>query len=274
MGALFGLLTSFSITSSEFFGRRITNEIGPIVAASAISALAAIVTVVIAVAVEGDPTPADLLRGGASGISFGVGMTFYLQGVRVSSSAVVGPVVAALSTLIPFTYGSIVEEVPPALGLAGAATAVVGLLFVTMGGSEASNVGEGLPMGIVSGLGYGSGTALLIDVSSDSGAWPLVTQRGVAFFAIASFALVCRRPLIPPQRLAGHALGAGLFAGCSSALLLAGLNANAPAASVTASLFPASSVAAGRVFFRDSVSVLQFVGLLIVIGGTVAIVLA
>ena len=272
MGALFGLLAALSISTTEFFGRRVTNEVGPIVAASVTSLLAAVTALVIAVATEGSAIGRDLLLGGASGLGFGVGMSTYLQGVRVSSSAVVGPVSAALTALLPFTYAAAVAEAPSALGYGGAALAIIGLMFVTIGGSAATNVARGLPFGTMLGLGYGLGTIVLITVSDDSGSWPVVTQRLVAFAAIATFALARKRPILPPRQYAPPALAAGLFAGLSSVLALIGLSANAAAASVTITLFPAGSVLIGRILFRDAVTRAQVIGLAVVIAGTVAIV--
>mgnify|MGYP001309782469 CR=1 FL=1 len=74
-------------------------------------------------------------------------------------------------------------------------------------------------------------------------------------------------------------IGAGLalivgFQVRIAALLLAGFTFNAAATSVTASLFPATSVAAGRLFFGDAVNRAQVTGLVIVIIGTITIVIA
>ena len=273
MGALFGLLAALSISTTELFGRRVTNEVGPIVAASVTSLLAAVTALFIAVVTDGSAITRDMLLGAGSGLGFGVGMSTYLQGVRVSSSAVVGPVSAALTALIPFTYAAVTEEAPAVLGYVGAALAIVGLMFVTIGGSAATNVVGGLPFGTMSGLGYGLGTLVLINVSDDSGSWPIVTQRITAFGAIAVFALARRRPILPPRQYAPTALAAGLFAGLSSVLALIGLSANAAAASVTITLFPAGSVLIGRLLFRDAVTRAQVIGLAVVIAGTVAIVL-
>lgn len=274
MGALLGLLTSFSITSTEIFSRRITNEIGPIVATSIVSLVAAVTTVVVALVTDGTIIARDMVLGGLSGICFGIGMATYFEGLRVSSSAVMGPTVASLSALIPFGWAAVTDGVPPLLGGLGAAAAVIGLLLVTMGGAAASNVGGGLPFGLASGTGYGIGTSLLIDVSDSAGGWPLVSQRIVAFALIAGFALTRRRPLLPPGRYLIEGSVAGTVSGTSSVLLLAGLAANPAAASITATMFPAWSVAAGRLLFKDSVSRTQILGLAVVIGGTIAIVAA
>jgi len=272
VGALFGLLAALSISTTELFGRRVTNEVGPIVAASITSLLAAVTALIIASLTDGSVIGRDLLLGGASGLGFGIGMSTYLHGVRVSSSAVVGPVSAALTALIPFGYAAVVAEAPGALGYAGAALAIIGLMLVTIGGSAATNVAGGLPFGTMSGLGYGLGTLVLINVSDDSGSWPVVTQRLAAFAAVAAFALARKRPVFPPRQYALPSLGAGLFAGLSSVLALIGLSVNAAAASVTITMFPAGSVIIGRVLFRDAVTRAQVIGLAIVIAGTIAIV--
>ena len=274
MGALFGLLAALSVTSMEFFSRRISNETGPIVATAAASLVASILTIAVATIDGGALIGRDLVLGAGSGVGFAVGLSAYLQGLRVSSSAVIGPTVASLSSLIPFGYAAITGDAPPPLGYAGAVLAIVGLILVTVGGSEASNVRRGLPFGIVSGMGYGFGTLLLIDVSEASGTWPIAGQRSAAFLTIAAFALTRRRPFLPPIRFAPQAGVAGLIATMASVFLLTGLSMNPAATSVTATLYPATSVAAGRAFFGDSVSRIQVMGLIVVIVGTVAIVLA
>jgi drug/metabolite transporter (DMT)-like permease len=126
----------------------------------------------------------------------------------------------------------------------------------------------------VSGLGYGIGTAFLVDVTDDAGVWPVASQRGMAFITIILWAMLRKRPLLPPMRFAPQSTAAGLFGGLSTALLLAGFTFNAAATSVTASLFPATSVAAGRLFFGDAVNRAQVIGLVIVIIGTITIVIA
>ena len=271
VGALLGLIAAVCITLTEFFAAFPTRS-DPASAAAA------------------SPLPPrhrparplrrrrpdgqDLALGACSGVDFGIGIAAYLLGVRVSSSAVIGPTVAALATLIPFLYAAVVEDLPPVLAWLGAVTVVTGLLFVTMGGDVASNVRGGLPIGIVSGLGYGIGTAFLVDVTDDAGVWPVASQRGMAFITIIVWAMLRKRPLLPPVRFAPQSTAAGLFGGLSTALLLAGFTFNAAATSVTASLFQATSVAAGRLFFGDAVNLAQVIGLVIVIIGKITIVIA
>lgn len=273
MGAVFGLMASLSITTTEFCGRRITNEVGPVVAASVTSFLATITALAVALSVDGSPVVGDMALGVASGVCFGLGISTYLQGVRVSTSAVVSPSSASLTVLIPFSYAVLATTMPPPWSFVGAAAAVVGLVLVSSG-APAGNVAAGLRQGLISGVGYGVGTVLLIETTEASGQWPIVAQRAMAFTTIAVYALARRRPLFPPRRFARNAVVAGLAAGMSSVFLLWGLEANPAAASVTASLYPATSVLVGRSFFADSVTATQLAGLCVVIASAVVIVLA
>lgn len=272
MGAFLGLLTSFSITGSEMFGRRVSNELGPSVAAAGASVFAAIVGVVVALVIPGALIGRDLLLGAASGVGFGFGMVTYFQGVRVASSAVIAPTVGALSTVVPFGYTAVVDAVPSSLAIGGAIAAVMGLVLITAGGAPASNVRVGLRWGVVAGVAYGLGSVFIIETTSAAGAWPAVSQRAVAFTIVLGLALSRRRRLWPPATLRLPMVGTGVLAACASLCLLAGLQADPAAASVTASLFPATSVAGGRLLYGDSVATAQTAGLLVVLAGVIAVV--
>lgn len=273
MGALFGLLGALSITGNEVFSRRISSNFSAIAAAAIASLLASATTVLIAIGIDSSWVSRDMGLGALSGVGYGVGLATYLTGLRVSSSAVMGPMVAGLFVLLPFSYAAMVEGAPPILGFVGAALVLTGLGFVTIGGSPASNVRVGIILGLQAGLGYGIGSALLIEISESSGQWPIVAQRFSAFVTIAVFALARHQPVFPPPRFAGWAVAAGVFGSLSSVFVLLGYGVNAVATSITASLFPASSVAAGRILFGDAVSRAQVVGLVIVLAGTIAIVM-
>ena len=213
------------------------------------------------------------MLGACSGVGFGIGIAAYLLGVRVSSSAVIGPTVAALATLIPFLYAAVVEDLPPVLAWLGAITIVTGLLFVTMGG-DASNVQgrppdrdrvrprlrhrHGVPRGCDRRCRRLAGRQPALYGLHHDHPCGRCSESGRSCHRCGS-----RRSRPPPD-----------FGGLSTALLLAGFTFNAAATSVTASLFPATSVAAGRLFFGDAVSRAQVIGLVIVIIGTITIVIA
>jgi drug/metabolite transporter (DMT)-like permease len=274
VGALFGGLAALCIGVSELFGRLVVRRRGPVAAALVVQGVALVVSVGTLLVVTGDPIGGELLVGLASGIGLGVGLWCYLGGLAVSSSAVVSPVVATLSAVVPFAYAVGRGAEASGWAIAGAIVAIGGLLTVATGGVPASNVGVGLRWGLVSGLGYGFGLAIVIETTAASGAWPAVAQRLAAFALMILLAI--RTP--PDRRQLGAlrraGIASGVFAGLSTIWYLLGVQADATPAVVTASMFPAASVIIGRFVFDDHVSRHQVLGLVLVLAGVAGVVAA
>jgi drug/metabolite transporter (DMT)-like permease len=271
VGALFGSLSALSIGLSDLFARRLVRASSAVTASVAIS-MVAIVTSVVAVALFGSSLePSDLVIGLVSGLGLGVGLASYYAGMTRSSSTVVTPIVAALSAIIPFVYAVATGSDATAYALVGAAVAVGGLMLITIGGGGVHHVRAGLLWGALSGLAYGVGVAVVIEASDDAGAFPAVGQRIAATAVTTTLALRSGQPVLPPVAARRTALIGGTFAGCSTVLYLIGVRADATAAVITTSMFPAASVAIGRTFFGDPVSRLQVVGIAVVLAGVIGV---
>jgi drug/metabolite transporter (DMT)-like permease len=226
------------------------------------------------VVVSGDAIGRELLIGAASGVGLGVGLWCYLGGLAVSSAAVVSPIVATESAVIPFAYAVARGSDASMWSIVGAMVAIGGLALIAAGGVPASNVADGTRWGLVSGLGYGFGLSIVIETTEASGAWPAATQRIAAFGLL--LLLAARVP--PADRRLGslRLVGAisGVFAALSTIWYLLGVQADATPAVVTASMFPAASVVVGRFGFGDHVTRRQVVGLAVVLLGVAAVVAA
>jgi drug/metabolite transporter (DMT)-like permease len=271
VGALFGSLSALSIGLSDLFARRVVRASTPLTAAVAVSVMA-IATGTIAVVVLGSSMRStDFLIGIVSGLGLGTGLSSYYAGITRSSSTVVTPVVAALSAIIPFLYALIDGAPPTVWAVLGAVVAVAGLLLITMGGGGAHHLRAGLAWGLLSGVAYGSGFAVVIETSSGAGALPAVGQRIAASLLVIGLAIRQRDALLPPSGARVVAMIGGLVAGMSTVLYLIGVRADATAAVITSSMFPAFSVAIGRTFFGDSVSRTQALGIAVVLVGVVAV---
>lgn len=274
MGAFWGSLSALFIGFSDLFGRRVVVHSTVLTAAVSMQFVGIFSSLAAIVLVSSEFRWGDVTLGGLSGLGLGTGLACYYGGLSRSSSTVVAPVVATLSAVIPFGYTVVTGDTASALALAGAMVAFVGLAMITAGGTSATRVRTGLLWGLLSGLGYGFGLSVVIEVSADSGAWPAVSQRVAAFVMLGAIAVRTAQPLIPPAGLRVAALWAGAFAGLTTVFYLLGVQANATAAVITASMFPAASVAIGHAFYRDPVSRLQLVGLGVVLAGVAAVVTA
>lgn len=271
MGALFGTLSALAIGLADLFARRVVRASTPLTASVAVSVVAlatgAVAVVLLGSTMRGD----DLLLGVVSGVGLGIGLATYYAGIIRSSSTVVTPIVAALSAIIPFLYALVDGEVPTVWAVAGAAVAVGGLLLITMGGGYTHHVRAGLVWGTLSGLAYGTGFAVVIGTSSGAGALPAVGQRLAASAIVVGLAIRQDNPLMPPVGARTAAVIGGSVAGLSTVLYLIGVRADATAAVITSSMFPAFSVAIGRTVFGDSVSRTQALGIAVVLVGVVGV---
>lgn len=271
MGALFGSLTAFSIGMADLFGRHVVNRRGPIIAAAVIQAVGIVASLLLLTVIASEWVGIDVVVGVASGIGLGVGLWGYLSGLGVSSSAVVSPIVATMSAVIPFVYAIARGADASMWAVMGAVVAIGGLVLVSMGGGPVANVAAGIRWSVISGCGYGFGLSIIIEATEASGAWPAVAQRVgalslmvvVAIRAEVGFELV-------GVRLAGVA--SGVFSALSTVFYLLGVQADATPAVVTASMFPAVTVVVGRFVYHDVVTRRQLLGIVIVLAGVTGVV--
>lgn len=272
MGAFFGILGALGIGLSDLFGRRIMLASSALTAAVVLQLAGGLLAAATMVVLPSEWVWSDAGRGVVSGFGMGVGLGCYYTGLARSASTIVAPLVATLSAVLPFGYVLVVTGEGSVLGSLAAAVAVVGLALVSTGADAVSNVAAGVRWGLASGIGYGLAIGVLTDVTADSGAWPVVTQRAAAFTLLGLVGMVGRQPVVPPVGARGNAVLAGAFIAMSSIALLIGVRSDAATTVITLSTFPAFSVAIGRVFFDDPIAPRQAVGIVVVLTGIIGVV--
>ena len=272
MGSIFGSLTALSIGLSDLFGRRMVVAHSALMAATTIQFVSVVFALIAAVVLKGSPTTLDLAIGGASGVGMGLGLGCYYIGISKSTSTIVSPLVGTLSAVVPFLYVAITRSPPSQIAVVGAVVAFAGLALVSSGSSRFQSPLLGIIWGTISGLGYGFGISILIEVSPSSGSWPVVSQRIVAGLVLVAASAQAKNLAFPRHGVRGAALAAGTFAACSSIFFIIGSQANPGQAVVTASMFPAVSVGVGRALFGDTVSRNQLIGLIISLIGVAGVV--
>jgi uncharacterized membrane protein len=274
MGALFGTLAALCIGLSDLFARRVVLARGAVATAMAMQAVAALVSAATLLVLSSRFDLRDVAIGTASGIGLGVGLACYFGGLARSTSTVVSPIVATLSAVVPLTYAVARGASVSVWSVVGATVAIGGLLLITVGSGRVAHVSTGVRWAVVSGLGYGVGLSVVIEASEASGAWPAFAQRLAAFvlMVVAAVRSTGGVPTLGGMRVAVFVAGA--FAAMSTVFYLLGVQAETTPAVVTASMFPAVTVAVGRAFYGDAVSRSQLFGLLAVLVGVTGVVAA
>lgn len=272
MGAFWGSLAALGIGGSELFGRRVADVAGAITSALVLQVFGTATALVSLLFVTSEIKMLDLLWGALSGVFMAIGLVCYFGGLRRSSATVVSPTVATLSAVIPFVYTLVRGADISTSATVGALIAFVGLAVIAAGSGSASGLRAGLVWGIASGLGYGIGLSWVIEVSDAAGSWPAVTQRGIGVVIMGVAAVSTKCAIVPPagQRMNGFLGGAA--GGLASVFALIGFSIDAAPTVVTLSMFPLVSVVVGFMYFGDSVSRRQVVGITLVLAGIAAVV--
>lgn len=274
MGALFGALTALCIGVSDLFARRSVAARGAVATAMAMQAVATVASAVMLLVISSRFDTGDVLIGAVSGLGLGTGLACYLGGLSRSTSTVVAPIVATLSAVIPLVYAIARGASASAWSIGGAVIALAGLMLITVGGGRVAHVAAGVRWAIVSGLGYGIGLSVVIEVSEASGAWPALSQRAAATVLMVTVAVRSTGSIPSLGGVYAVVLLAGTFAALSTVFYLVGVQADTTPAVVMASMFPAVTVAVGRAFFGDTVTRSQLFGLLVVLVGVSVVVAA
>ena len=272
IGAVLGLAAAALIGLSDLFGRRITPKSSPITAALTLQLFAAAAVLGALTLWPGHLHGAALVLGVISGLGFAVGLCCYYVGLSCASSAIVAPVAAVLSVLVPYFWALTKKLDVSFLSSLGVFIALIGLLLAAKGALGGPDLGPGLKWGLASGLGYGIGQAVLLNVEALAGPVAIASQRVAAFLVMITLAVVARKPAFPPSGTRSTGALAGICAGAASVALFQGLQFD-PLATVTAvAIFPVFTVAIGRAFYRDAVTRTQSVGILFAVVGTIAVV--
>jgi drug/metabolite transporter (DMT)-like permease len=272
MGAFWGSLAAIGIGMSELFGRRVVNAAGAVTGALVMQIIGMFTALVSVLFFASEFATDDMAWGALSGFGMASGLGCYFSGVKRSSAAVVSPTVATLAAVIPFVYTIIRGSDVSGISIIGAAIAFVGLGIIAAGTGDAVGLRSGVSWGVVSGVSYGLGLSVLVEVSDEAGVWPAVSQRLVGTVVLGVAALLTKSLLWPPRGERLNGLGAGVFAGLSSVFALIGLAIDAPPTVVTQSMFPVVSVVVGFWYFGDPVARRQVAGIALVLVGIIGVV--
>ncbi|MGI8523060.1 MAG: EamA family transporter [Nocardioides sp.] len=263
MAVVLALLGAIAYGVSDFIGgltaRRTT--LWPVAVLACTGALLG--TLVLAVAVPGDPHAGDLVWGLVAGVGSGAGTTFLYRGLAAGRMGVVAPVSAVGATVIPVLLGFATGERPSFLVWIGIAAALPGIWLVSR---EVPDPGaaamSGLLDGILAGVGFGVLFAALGQVPASAGYWPVVANQAASVTAVVVAAYLLGASPIPTRRGEWWGLVSGVLAAVAVlAFLLATHRGLLSVSAVLTSLYPAVTVLLAAVVLKEHVHRVQAAGL-------------
>ena len=143
------------------------------------------------------PAPDDIKLGSIAGISGAIGLIFLYRGLAGGRMAVVAPIAALVTAIIPVFFGIINEGLPSVIQLLGFILALTGVWLISQTGSRSKiNVRE-ITYPLIAGFFFGLFFILIDQLSGNAILWPLAAARIGSVIVMIVIALTMRVRELP-----------------------------------------------------------------------------
>lgn len=254
-GPAWGLASAATWGAGDFAGGLAARRVPLFVAVLLSQALGLVLVVILALVVqERIPPASSWLWGGAAGLAGALGVTCLYGSLAVGRMGIAAPLSGVIAAALPVIYTWSRLGAPRALGLAGIAVALVGIVLVSAPKAERPPA-RVLALAITSGLGFALFYILMGESTPDAFLWTLSAARVASCIALVGILVVTRpgwgKPGFPVV-LAGlcDTLGNAFF-------LLATRAVRLDVAVVLASLYPVTTVILARLVLKEKLTPLQ-----------------
>ena len=176
---------------------------------------------------------------------------------------VISPITAVIGATIPVAIGIALGERPAPLELAGVACAFVAVAFVSANAeTKRLSLSEpGLVLALVSGTGIGMLFVMLALGHRDAGLARVAVARVTSIVLLVAYAAVRRESLRPaPGSLAVIFIAGALDMAANVLYVLSTRYGMLAVVAVLTSLYPGSTVFLARIFLRETLSRMQWIG--------------
>ena len=264
MAYLLATLAAVFYGAADFTGGMVAKRVAtiPVVLLSQATGLV-MVAVFLPLFSTAAPRSADLWWGAAAGLAGGVGVGLLYYGLAIGTMSVVAPTTAVLAVAIPVVASIALGERPGWLAVAGILVGIGAIALVSRPtvNAQATARPSGLGVALIAGVAIGLFLLALAQARSASGLWPLLTARLASVGLFAVIAVVGRRSVRMPVKLAAVAVGGGALDMLANTLYLlaAQLGPLSPVVTLS-SLYPASTVLLARAVLGERLNGWQTAG--------------
>ena len=264
MPYLLAVLSAAFYGAADFTGAIVTRRVAaiPVVLLSQASGLV-LVALVLPLLPTATPRAADLWWGGAAGLAGGVGVALLYHALAIGTMSVVAPTTAVAAVAIPVISSIALGERPGWLAVVGILLGIASIALVSRQTNVPTEQGQrsGLGAALASGVAIGLFLLVLAQTRPTSGLWPLLMARAASVALFGVVAIVARRSLRMPARLAALAVGGGTLDMLANTLYLLAAQVGPLSPVVTlSSLYPASTVLLARILLGERLNAWQTAG--------------
>lgn len=267
-----GIFFSLAVGTGDFFGGYLSRRSQALTVVITFLAIGAIVAVALLFVIPSEFIGRDAGLGALGGLTVGFALLCLYQGLSVSSAAVVSPVTAVLTALIPVSWDIATGADLTGLVIAGGIVALVGLLLTTVSPELMDRVRVGVQWGAAAGVCFGVSLTLIGQTSEASGMWATVAQRVVAMVLLVAIAVTRSIPLWVQRDQQTKAWIGGTLGGLGVAAFVAGSQRGSLSEiTITSSMFPVVTAMLSARFDHHPMRWWQMVGIGIAVTGVIMI---
>lgn len=289
MGVLLAALSAILYGSGDFFGGLASKREMPLAITwfSQLVGLGAI-TVVAVVAPADHVTAMDWGWGALGGLAGAMGLLLLYGALARGPMAVVAPITALMSAIVPVAAGVIRGERPGGWAVVGVVLSFPAIVLVaSAGGISRDHLGarrdllaRTLIESVLAGFGFGMFFVFFASAGEHAGMWPTVAAKVASAGALSMVVLVRRvrlsdpterrtfdRRLVPDASSFPLIAGAGLFDVTANGIYLAASRLGLLSeVAVVSAMYPAATVALAGTVLRERISRVQLMGLVLAAG--------
>lgn len=220
---------------------------------------------------EAIPSLGDMLWAALASLLGLTGLLFLYRALADGQMSVAAPVSALFAALIPVLFSFVTEGLPSLTTLIGFGLAFLAVWLISQTDSpdwRSPLMGlrnfRNLRLPLLSGFFFGLYFVTLHQATLNAFFWPLVSARGAGFVALGLFALLTRRPAMPPRDLWGYGILNGVLdIGGNGFYVLAAHTGRLDVAAVLGALYPASTVLLAWIILKERISMIQTMGIIL-----------
>ena len=263
---MYGILSAATWGAGDFIGGLASKRTSPYRVLFLAEIAGMIPFTVLALLLREPMPPAnDMLIGAGSSLIGLTGLLFLYSALASNQMTIAAPVSALFAALIPVIFGLFTIGVPSTPTLIGFtfAFAAVWLISQTDMTNWRFSLRE-LRLPLLSGFFFGLYFLTLHRATLNAFFWPLAAARLSGFIALGVYALLTRKPAMPPRDIWGISIVNGLLdIGGNAFYVLAAQTGRLDVAAVLSALYPASTVLLAWIFLKERLSWLQTLGVLL-----------
>ena len=261
---LYGLLASASWGAADFIGGIATKR----TAAYRVLFLAegaGLVPFLALALLTSEPIPSitDLFLGALASLVGLAGLTILYRVLADGKMSIAAPVSALLAALVPVIVGLLILGIPSPTTILGFGFAFGGVWLISQSDSTDWRFSMyDLRLPLFAGIFFGFYFVLLHEATRHSFYWVLVAARLAGFIALGLYALIIRKPAMPPRAVWAHSIVNGLIDIVGNAFfVLSAETGRMDVAAVLGALYPASTVFLAWVILKEHITRVQAVGI-------------